>query len=139
MAFLSSDDDLKRYDPAVARLLDQAYSQSDFAAQRAEAVAWVNRAIDIHNPNGIDRSEDDRANGYLVETSDLERAAAFYALYLIHQATGKAAGDPRDVKAAHWRDRAYEALGHAVVEFDTDGDGDTNYRFRIGSPRLGRG
>lgn len=139
MAILDSDDDLKTYDPSVTRLLDAGYSQTDFSAQRAEAVAWVHRTIDVHNPKGIDPSEADRADGYLVETDELERAAAYYALYLIYQASVKAAGDPRDVQAVHWRARAYQTLNHAVIEFDTDGDGDTNYSFRIASPRLGRG
>ena len=52
---------------------------------------------------------------------ELERAAAYYALYLIYQANVKSAGDPRDLKSVHWRSRAYETLNNATVEFDTDG------------------
>ena len=139
MAILNSDDDLKKYDPAVTRLVDATYSQSDFADQRTEALAWLNRCIDLNNPQGIDRSEEDRADGYLLEKEELERAAAYYALYLIYQANIKSAGDPRDVKSGHWRRRAYETLNNATVEFDTDGDGDTNYSYRITSARIARG
>ena len=139
MAILDSDDDLKKYDPAVTRLLDASYAQSDFAQQRAEAVAWLQRCIDVHNPQGIDRSEEDRADGYLVESADLERAAGYYALYLIYQQAVKQPGDARDQQATHWRRRAYETLNTATVEFDTDGDGDTNYSYRITSARIARG
>ena len=139
MAILNSDDDLKKYDPAVTRLVDSDYSQSDFANQRAEAVAWLQRTIDVHNPQGIDQSEEDRSDGYLLETDELERAAAYYCLYLIYRSAVRTPGDERDLKANHWLARAYQALNTAVVEFDTDGDGDTNYQFAIASPRIGRG
>ena len=139
MAILNSDDDLKKYDPAVTRLVDATYSQADFSDQRAEALAWLHRCIDLNNPQGIDQSEEDRTDGYLLEKEELERAAAYYALYLIYQANIKAAGDPRDVKSVHWRRRAYETLNNATVEFDTDGDGDTNYAYRVASARIARG
>jgi hypothetical protein len=139
VAVLDEDADLLVYDPAVLRLLDSDYDQEDFSAQRTAALLWLYRCMDVHNPNGIDESEEDRADGYKVETPDLEKAAAYYCLYLIYEAVIKEPGDAFDIKASHWKDRAFETLNMAIIEFDTDGDGDTNYQYNMSSPRMGRG